>query len=187
MERFVVVRVDAWEVIGWDRREVVAAAVGMVGAFAAEEEREAELQSPGVVDAFHCGEDGLGDLTLFMFFNEVADGDAVNGLADVFAWARGGGSFVFGLLVGRGRLGGGGGGVGGVGVGTVAFFGAEEVVGEVKFLCLHGEGEGCGVAGDESEVVGGCMTPLGEVVVRVGGEGGVGDGRGAEDDGLGRG
>ena len=55
VEVFVVVRVDAWEVIGRDRREVVAAAVGMVGAFATEEEGEAELQSPGVVDAFHGG------------------------------------------------------------------------------------------------------------------------------------
>ena len=52
---------------------MVFLAVWVVRAFAAEEVREAEGNASGVVDGFHAREDRLADLTLQLFFDDVAD------------------------------------------------------------------------------------------------------------------
>ena len=53
---------------------MVFLAVGVVGAFATKEVREAEGNASGVVDGFHAREDRLADLTLQLFFDDVTDG-----------------------------------------------------------------------------------------------------------------
>ena len=94
METLVVTVGRAREVFGRDGGEVVLLTVRVVWAFGAEEEGEAELHSPGVVDALHARHDGLFNLTLFLFFDKVAEGDPGGGGEDVLAGSRGGGTLV---------------------------------------------------------------------------------------------